>query len=97
MKVIEEGHVYELSHLDNKDEFQTLSFISKFHGVDHDGTTTEEVLAALIDRLGFFQSNPDTSCRENSIAITKMEEALMWLEKRTADREDRGVEGTNQQ
>jgi hypothetical protein len=32
-------------------------------------------------------------CRENSLAITKLEEALMWLEKRTADREARKVEG----
>ena len=34
-------------------------------------------------------------CRENSIAITKLEEALMWLRKRTEDREERGVEGYN--
>jgi hypothetical protein len=34
-------------------------------------------------------------CRENSIAITKLEEALMWLNKRTADRVKRGVEGKN--
>lgn len=32
-------------------------------------------------------------CRENSITITKLEEAQMWLDKRTADREARGGEG----
>ena len=29
------------------------------------------------------------------MAITKLEEALMWLRKRTMGRENRGVEGTN--
>lgn len=32
-------------------------------------------------------------CRENSLTITKLEEALMWNEKRTKDRLQRGVEG----
>jgi len=36
------------------------------------------------------------SCRENAMAITKLDEALLWLGKRTADREARGVEGTNE-
>jgi hypothetical protein len=35
-------------------------------------------------------------CRENSIVITKLEEALMWLEKRTRDREALKVEGTHE-
>lgn len=32
-------------------------------------------------------------CRENSMIITKLDEALMWSAKRKADREKRGVEG----
>lgn len=32
-------------------------------------------------------------CRENSMAITKLDECLMWLDKRKKDRESRGVEG----
>ena len=35
--------------------------------------------------------------RETRIAITKLDEALMWLEKRTKDRTKRGVEGTSNQ
>jgi hypothetical protein len=35
-----------------------------------------------------------TFCRENSIAITKLDEALMWLDKRSADRKRREVQGT---
>ena len=34
-------------------------------------------------------------CRENAIVITKLDEALLWLGKRKADREKRGVEGLN--
>lgn len=37
--------------------------------------------------------NTKFPCRENSMVITKLDEALMWLKKRKADREDRGVEG----
>jgi hypothetical protein len=56
-----------------------------------DGTTNEEVLRMLIDRMQFLQSK--FPCRENALVITKLEESLMWLEKRTADRVARGVEG----
>lgn len=40
--------------------------------------------------------NKKYPCRENSLAVTKLEEALHWLEARTKDREARGVEGTSQ-
>lgn len=39
--------------------------------------------------------NKNFPCRENAVAITKLDEALMWLEKRRKDREQRGVEGLN--
>jgi len=45
----------------------------------------------LIDRMNYLQSK--FPCRENAIVITKLEESLMWLNKRTADRLKRGVEG----
>lgn len=37
--------------------------------------------------------NKQFPCRENSIVVTKLEEALLWLGKRKSDREKRGVEG----
>lgn len=43
---------------------------------------------AIIEKL-----NKKFPCRENAFAITKLDEAIMWLEKRTKDREARGVEG----
>jgi len=34
-------------------------------------------------------------CRENSLTITKIEEAIHWQDARTKDRESRQVEGLN--
>ncbi len=59
------------------------------------GTTHEALIAIVLDRLRAFQSGP-YACRENLLAITKLEEALMWLHKRTQNREARGVEGTHE-
>ncbi len=39
--------------------------------------------------------NKNFPSRENAVAITKLDEALMWLDKRKKDREARGVEGAN--
>lgn len=111
MKVINEGHRYELANFENKEtKGQEIQFIEKQEkvvSVDqrtnsiekslvtiNDGTTNEEVIEVLIDRLNYL--NAKFPCRENSLAITKLEEALMWLNKRTSDRLKRGVEGTNQ-
>lgn len=62
------------------------------HGVN--GITQEALLAICIDRLQGFQAGP-FACHYNDIALWKLEEALMWLQKRTRDRMDRGVEGTS--
>lgn len=59
------------------------------------GISQEALLAVVIDRLRSFQAG-QFSCRENALALTKCEEALMWLQKRTRDRMARSVEGTNQ-
>lgn len=58
------------------------------------GIFNEDLITIVIDRLQGFQSK-EYACRENAIALTKLEEALMWLRKRTNDREARGVEGTS--
>lgn len=65
----------------------------KEHAVN--GITQEALLAIVIDRLRSFQAG-QFSCRENAIALTHVEEALMWLQRRTVARIKRGVEGTNQ-
>jgi hypothetical protein len=57
------------------------------------GISIEALLAIVEDRLIGFQSG-QFSCREKDVALTKVQEALMWLGKRTRDRVARGVEGT---
>jgi hypothetical protein len=61
------------------------------------GTTNEEVLQVVIDRLNSLQAMEGRkfACRENALAITHTEEALHWLQSRTAKRVARGVEGTS--
>lgn len=98
MNVLTPGHKYGLANFEDRDTTQELQFIEKNPLPDgqlvtvNDGTTNEEVLKMLIDRLKYLGAK--LSSRENSLAVTKCEEALMWLEKRTRDRQDRGVEGT---
>lgn len=58
------------------------------------GVTQEVLLAIVTDRLRSFQAGP-FSCRENALALTKIEEAMHWLQQRTLARMRRGVEGTH--
>jgi len=72
--------------------FQEITFYKMNQdGSFENGTTLEEMLRVTIERLK--DLNLRLPCRENSVAITKVEEALMWLNKRTEDRKARGVEG----
>lgn len=99
MKVIVPGHAYSMSNFENKETSQGIQFIHKIPVSEgsiglvtvEDGTTNEELLAVLIDRMQYLQDK--FPCRENAIVITKLEESLMWLNKRTADRVARNVEG----
>lgn len=100
MKIMRPGHLYELENFERKEiGGQRLQFIEKEPKVPgstelltiSDGTTNEEVLKVLLDRMAGLQAK--FPCRENAVAATKMEEALMWLERRTANRVKRGVEG----
>jgi len=45
----------------------------------------------------FKSLNKAFPCRENSITITKIEEAIHWQDARTKDRELRSVEGFNKE
>lgn len=58
------------------------------------GAFVEGVIQSAIQRLEFFQDSK-FKCRENALAITKLEEALHWLNWRTLKREQRDVEGTH--
>ena len=99
MKIIVAGHEYELMNAEGSRIIGTLFFVHKKVGANgklelvKDGTTTEEVLRVLIDRLEHLQSK--VPCKENRVAIMALTKALEALEKRTADRTERGVEGKN--
>lgn len=56
------------------------------------GLQVEEALQQCVERLNQYHSK--VPCRENAIAITHIETAILWLNKRTEDRKKRGVEGT---
>jgi hypothetical protein len=86
-----EGHQYQVLAGSATSEINFQLGPVGEHGVN--GLTNEALLSILIHRTGFL--NHKFPCRENSIAITNMEQALMWLEKRTSDRLDRNVEGKN--
>ena len=57
-----------------------------------DGATVEDVQTAALKRLREHQAK--LPCRENAIAITKMQEVLFWLRERTERRERAGIAGT---
>jgi len=58
------------------------------------GLNNEDLIAIVIDRLEGFQTG-QFACRENGIAMGRLEEALMWLKRRTEKREKSGKEGTS--
>lgn len=58
------------------------------------GCQNEDLLAIVIDRLECFQTGK-YDCMENSMALDAAKEAMLWLNDRTKDRTERGVEGTN--
>ena len=59
-----------------------------------DGVLDTDLLEIVRDRLRGFQSG-EFACRENACALTHIEEALMWLNRRVEDRIERDVLGTN--
>lgn len=82
-------------------DFETSKILGEIHfqqgpikecGVN--GVMNEDLLLMVITRLKAFQ-NTEFACRENAIAITKLEEAVLWLRSRTTERESRFVEGTH--
>ncbi len=90
------NHVFEVR--DSETGARVLSWVKfqkgpiKENGVN--GCCNEDLIAMVIDRLQSFQESP-YKCRENALAITKLEEALQWLNWRTRGREKRGIEGTH--
>jgi len=62
---------------------------------DQNGVDPQDVLRVVLGRLQYLDGR--LLSRENSIAITNIQQAIMWLDERTRDRTSRGVEGTETQ
>lgn len=93
MRVLEAGHTYALQSLDGGD-WETLRFVkregpgypgNKGH---HPGTIIQEVCRALIDRLDYV--NKQIPCKDNRDARMHLEIVIWLLEKRAAERHERG-------
>lgn len=76
-------------------DWQNGALVRDGERLEPNGAFVETVIRAAADRLEYYQGTK-FSCRENALAITKLQEALHWLGHRTAEREARGVEGTHQ-
>ena len=89
------SHVYRIEGRDCAPAMVEIKFQKgAMKDVGFNGVSDEALIAIVIDRLRGFQSGP-FSCRENALALTKLEEAMHWLNHRTADRQIHGVEGTH--
>lgn len=76
-----------------KDDFALIHFQEgpvQANGIN--GCQVEDLLLICIDRLTSFQAGP-YPCDENSKALALCQAALSALNRRTADRAARGVEG----
>lgn len=95
----EEHHHYKKTHMRTSPDNEEMLFYEinfqkgpvKEVGVN--GCQNEDILEILLHRMSQLQKA--FPCRENALAITKMEEALLWLKRRTELREKQGVEGLN--
>ena len=90
--------------IDGSQKYHGVSGGNKLHFKIQDGPIKEVGVNGIqaTDLLFFckelFHSlNKSFPCRENSLTITKIEEALHWQEARTKDREKRSVEGFNKE
>jgi len=76
-------------------KFQKITFYKLNPDSSYEnGTTLEEVISCAISRLADLNSRFE--CKENVEAIVHLKEAYRFLEMRTDDRKERGVEGKHE-
>lgn len=102
MEVLREGHRYLVKNFDKDMKMPTVQIIQFIEKVPvsegstelktlYNGTTNEELIEVLKDRLTYL--NNKFPCEENEKAYAHLDDALAWLNKRTENRKNRGVEG----
>ena len=104
IKVVVDRATYEVpTYFINKDgiqdgEGQLINFckgrIGDPEAQSQQGLFTE-TLVAVAKRFVEDNNKGEFACRENSMAITKLDEALMWLKERSENRKERGVQATS--
>lgn len=88
---IRPNHFIYVRHDKNSISFTLQNGPIKENGVNGcQVDTLIEAAKTMIEGL-----NKQFSCRENALAITKLEEALHWLDARKKNRMARGVEGVS--
>lgn len=88
-------HRYRIINANNLETLQSLKFQEgPIKEAGQNGIFMEDLIAICICNLEHFQRSA-FGCRENAVAITHLETALMFLNKRKQNRVRRGVLGTN--
>jgi len=98
MEVLDEGHRYRVANMEDPNGSQEIKFINKEKEEDsyklrtvYDGTTNEELMKVLINRMKYL--NCKFPCIENGETIHHLQVALNFQNSRTRDRKKRKVEG----
>lgn len=93
-------HIYDVTYDAKGDGYISNHRLSFQNGPRRTNGSTNglldvDLLEIVRHRLQSFQAG-EYSTRENAIALTHIEEALLWLNKRVEDRIERNVLGTTQ-
>lgn len=91
-------HIYEIKWDADKNGYISTARIEFQNGArklkdSKHGVLDTDLLEIVRHRLQCFQQG-DFATRENAIALTHIEEALLWMNKRVEDRIERNVLGT---
>jgi len=99
MKVIDPGHMYKIDMLDGylNDPSNFLVFVKRNNPPEkypgnlnsYPGTTIQEVLRALINRIKYLQNQK--GCEEDVILLNIFREGILLLEQRNAREKGRGL------
>lgn len=92
------NHLYKIEAIVPDDEDIPYTLIQFQNGARKDpnaivGILDSDLLEIVRDRLKGFQAG-EFATRENACALTHIEEALMWMNRRVEDRIERNVLGT---
>jgi hypothetical protein len=83
MEVLSKGHIYRLAHLDGQSVTEIV-FVCREDGRKHEGTTNQEVIRALIDRVQYLDEQ--VPCYENQEILHHLRMALVLHEMRALSR-----------